>query len=188
VSTQTGELWMIKSKILGAILAGGRSDRFGTDKAMAKINGQPMIARIHERLAPQVTKVVVCGRPWAGLVGLLDHPRPGLGPLGGLAAALAYAELQNYSAVMSTGCDLPNLPLNLIEQLAPGPTVVQGQPLLGLWPTTFAEILYAYLERTDDFSMRSWLRHAVAREVDLGIRFANINTPADLTRFLGSTE
>ena len=54
-------------RVLGAIIAGGQSRRFGSDKALAVIDGRPMIAHVTEALRPQVEMVAICGRDWPGL-------------------------------------------------------------------------------------------------------------------------
>ena len=50
--------------ILGAVIAGGRSTRFGSDKALALIGGERLIDRTIAALDPQVDRLVVCGRKW----------------------------------------------------------------------------------------------------------------------------
>lgn len=81
-----------KMRLLGAILAGGAATRFGSDKGSgALIGGRALIDHVADALRPQVATLVVCGRHWPGLEGLADRPASGLGPLGGLCAALAHA-------------------------------------------------------------------------------------------------
>ncbi|MBA3896663.1 MAG: NTP transferase domain-containing protein, partial [Sphingomonadaceae bacterium] len=63
--------------ILGAVLAGGASRRFGSDKALAMRDGRPLIAHVVDALATQVDAVVVCGRDWGGLPSIADRPAPG---------------------------------------------------------------------------------------------------------------
>ncbi len=167
------------SLILGAVLAGGQSRRFGSDKALALLAGTPLIAHVLDALRPQVAALVVVGRDHAGERSLPDRPAPGLGPLGGLAAALSHAAAHGFDAVLTSGCDLPDLPPDLRERLAPAPAVATGQPLLGLWPAALAERLDRHLADGGDRSLRRWVAVAGAREVDLG-RFRNVNTPADL--------
>src|SRR3546814_14028344 len=75
-------------KVLGAILAGGASRRFGSDKAEALIDGEPMLFHVAHRLAAQTDGLVICGRSWGSLRTVADRPRPGMGPLGGLAGAI----------------------------------------------------------------------------------------------------
>jgi molybdopterin-guanine dinucleotide biosynthesis protein A len=105
--------------------------------------------------------------------------------LGALAGALSFALDGGYEAVLTSGCDLPDLPGDLYERLRPGPAVVEGQPLLGLWPSNLAAPLAAWLEADGDRAMRSWIAHAVARQVALPTPPVNINTVEDLERFTG---
>jgi molybdopterin-guanine dinucleotide biosynthesis protein A len=77
--------------ILGAVLAGGQSSRFGSDKALAELDGRTLLARAVEALQAQCDAVVVVGREDAPVPTLPDRPRPGMGPLGGIAAALHHA-------------------------------------------------------------------------------------------------
>ncbi len=166
-------------RVLGAVLAGGRSRRFGSDKALALLAGKPLIAHVLDRLRPQVDAVVVVGRGYAGEGSLPDRPAAGLGPLGGLAAALAHAAVNGFDSVLTSGCDLPDLPLDLREQLGLAPAVAAGQPLLGLWPAALSARLDAHLADSGDRSLRRWVTAAGARQVDLG-RFRNINFASDL--------
>jgi molybdopterin-guanine dinucleotide biosynthesis protein A len=170
---------------LGAIFAGGAARRFGSDKAAAEIGGVAMIDHVAARLAGQCDAVVVVGREWPGLVSVADVPRPGLGPLGALAGALRFALDGGYEAVLTSGCDLPDLPGDLYERLRPGPAVVEGQPLLGLWSSNLAGPLAAWLETDEDRAMRSWIAHVGARRVALPTPPVNINTVEDLKRFTG---
>lgn len=74
------------------ILAGGRSSRFGSDKARAVIQGQPLVCRVAEALMPVVSSItVVADAPGKyadlGLATIADAI-PHKGPMGGLVAAL----------------------------------------------------------------------------------------------------
>ena len=166
--------------ILGAILAGGASSRFGSDKALARHNGQPLIEHVIAALATQSDKLVICGRTWSGQTEITDLPVPGLGPLGGLCAALAYAATHGFDAVLCAPCDTLGLPTDLAHRLAPGPAVAAGQRIIGLWPTTLARVLCAHLDAGGDRSLRAWMAITGAREIDCGI-FTNINYPGDFT-------
>ena len=169
---------------LGAIFAGGQARRFGSDKGAVLIDGEALLDRVARQLRGQVDTLVVVGRQWPGLESVPDLPSPGLGPLGALAGALAYAEANGFADVLTSGCDLPDLPVDLASLLMPGPAVVKGQPLLGLWPAALASDLHAYLDADGDRAMRSWIARSAARVVASGHELANINTPEDLTFYL----
>lgn len=169
-------------KLLGAILAGGQSRRFGSDKAAAMLEGRALIDHVADALRAQCDALVVCGREYGGVTSLPDRPRPDLGPLGGLCAALRYGLDQGFDAVLSAPCDVPDLPSGLGERLGRkgGAAFVSTLPVVGFWPCELAPGLDAHLRHADDRSMRAWARVADARSVVLPIAPSNINTPEDL--------
>lgn len=169
---------------LGAIFAGGQARRFGADKAAAELDGQALLEHVAGRLRPQADALVVVGRTWHGLPGIADLPRHGLGPLGALAGALAHAQANGHDEVLTSGCDLPDLPADLAGRLTPGPAVIEGQPLLGLWPARLAEPLLAYLAIEEDRSMRRWIVRSGTRTVPFDRPIANINTADELAAFV----
>jgi len=173
--------------ILGAIFAGGAARRFGSDKAEALIGGRPMIEHVAERLAGQCDAIVLVGRQRAGMETAADAPVPGLGPLGALAGALLHAQAAGHELLLTSGCDLPDLPRDLVHRLAPAPAVIRGQPLLGLWEAARAPALVAWLEQGGDRAMRSWIAQIGARTVALDTPPSNINTQDDLAAFLRAT-
>jgi molybdopterin-guanine dinucleotide biosynthesis protein A len=171
-------------QIAGAIFAGGAARRFGSDKAAAPIGDTAMIDLVAERLRAQCAIVMVVGRVWPGLISVDDRPRPGLGPLGALAGALAYARVAGFATVLTSGCDLPDLPLDLARTLGDAPAVVRGQPLLGLWPTNLADDLADWVSDATDRSMNAWIERTGARRVSLPVAPANINRPEDLAEWI----
>src|SRR3546814_20571783 len=74
-------------RLLGAVLAGGRSSRFGSDKALAMLDGRTLLDHAAAALGAHVETVVICGRHVPGMTGLADRPAADMGPLGGLNAA-----------------------------------------------------------------------------------------------------
>lgn len=130
-----------------------------------------------DALRPQVDTLIVVGREFSGQDCIADRER-GLGPLGGLCSALCAARARGCDAVLTSGCDLLDIPLDLAARLAPGPAAALGQPLLGLWPVALTEALEAHI-LTDDRSMRGWVAASGARTVDFG-PITNVNTSRDL--------
>lgn len=107
--------------ILGAIIAGGQSRRFGSDKALAEIAGKPLLQRVADALGSQTDALIVCGREWPGLVSVPDRPGPDQGPLGGICAALHYAADHGFDAVLTAGCDTLPVPGDLTALLRSSP-------------------------------------------------------------------
>ena len=164
---------------LGAIIAGGRATRFGSDKGAALLGGVALIDHAARALAPWVDDIVVCGRDWPGLRSIADRPASGLGPLGGIAAALVAAE--GYGWVLTTGCDMPELPDALISALVEGESrFCTDAPILGCWSPDLAGPLEAHLRSGGDRSVRRWAAAVGAIGVPAPCALANVNTPADL--------
>ncbi|WOF45210.1 molybdenum cofactor guanylyltransferase [Sphingopyxis indica] len=174
---------------LGAVLAGGRAERFGSDKALALWRGRPLIAHAADILSRHSQAVVVCGRDSAPLAlpCLADRPRAGLGPLGGLCAALEHAAANGHQQVLTIGCDMPMIDEALIAALiAPGTGRFLAQaPVVGCWPATLAEPLLRHLETDGDRAVRRWAAAAGVESLDAGAPLANLNTPDDLAALGG---
>jgi molybdopterin-guanine dinucleotide biosynthesis protein A len=129
--------------VTAAVLCGGRSKRFGADKALHVVGGRTLLDRVLESLAPARERLLV-GKPYP-LEGVRFVPdlREGRGPLGGLETALE-AAADGWLALAA--CDLPCLSVGywrlLCTRARDGRAVVvrgpQGrlEPLAALYPTT----------------------------------------------------
>ncbi|ANU06428.1 molybdenum cofactor guanylyltransferase [Paraurantiacibacter namhicola] len=166
--------------ILGAVLAGGQSSRFGSDKAQAQLHGETLLERAVNQLSAQCDAVVVVGREEAPVTALADWPRPGMGPLGGIAAVLRHAGENDCESVLTCGVDSVALPADLLDQLGSPPAYAASQPVIGHWPASgFAQV--AEILRGDGrHSMLQFAQSLGARNVHLNTKPDNINTQADL--------
>lgn len=169
---------------LGAILAGGASRRFGSDKALALWNGQSLLAHGVANLAPHVDAIIICGRDRGpeGIVCIPDFPAADLGPLGGLCAALRHAAAHGHDRVLSIGCDTPLLAPDLLARLAApdGDRHLIQSPVIGGWRAVHGESLAQHLIAGGDRSVRRWAQAIGAEPVDAGADIPNLNAPADL--------
>lgn len=166
--------------LLGVVLAGGQSSRFGSDKALAVLNGESLLTHAVQALQCWCDAVVVVGREQAPVPCLADWPRPGMGPLGGIAAALRHAGGQGFAEVLTMGVDCAGLPADLPALLGPAPAYVASQPVIGRWPVSAAGAVEAILLGQGKHSLRALAERVGARAVELPQAPANINTPADL--------
>ena len=108
----------------GLILAGGRSERFPTiDKALAPLDGAPLLRRVADALSPAVDELIINCRQdqqAAFAEAVDDDPRFAIdpvadrGPLAGVRTALAATEA-TYAAILP--CDMPFVPAGFIEYL-----------------------------------------------------------------------
>lgn len=167
-------------RLLGAVLAGGRSSRFGGDKALARIDGKPLIAHAVEALSRYADDVVCCGRAWPGTATLADRPAGGHGPLAGLNAALGYALEHGFDAVLCAPLDVHPLAEALPRLTGSHCAVLRGQWTIGRWPAALAPALDRHLARGQR-SIRSWLAASGADRVDdADLDLRNINLASDL--------
>lgn len=184
---------MSAGPILGAVLAGGRASRFGSDKALAELGGASLLARALASLGQWCDEVVIVGRASAGDgafgTGALssgaarclpDWPGPGLGPLGGVAAALRHAGERGFASVLTSGVDCVPLPDDLLSILSPAPAYLENLPVIGHWHSNAASIACAILQSEGRRSMIAFAKAAGARPRQTASAPANINTPADL--------
>lgn len=104
--------------VTGVILAGGQSRRMGTDKAWLPLGGQPMIARICERLRPLCDELLIVTNAAARFAGLgavvVEDLVPGAHALGGIYTGLTLAA---HDTCFVTACDAPFLHPALVRWL-----------------------------------------------------------------------
>jgi len=147
--------------VTGVVLAGGRSQRMGTDKALVSVGGEPLVTRAAFALADVCEHVMVAAGAAEALSGaelppealLLADTVPFQGPLGGLATALEAAQTQWIFAV---GVDMPFLHAEIArvlwEELAacPDPDAVSvvmpvgeagAEPLLSLYRVDCLDVI-----------------------------------------------
>jgi len=186
--------------VLGLILAGGRSQRFGGEKAAARLDGAPLLIHAHRRLAPHCRIVGVSAPRLSEAARLAadigaplvrDPPNAPGGPLSGLAAGLAWTQREGDDLMLALPCDTPLLPQDLVPRLL---EAVEGhdaavarspdglQPLCAVWRTTLLEPMLAALAHGEHPPIRAVLREAGAVEVAFpdAAGFLNVNTQEDL--------
>ena len=116
-----------------AILAGGKSQRFGSNKALAPWFTGHIIDAVAQAAMGACQKVIIIANepePYSYL-GLPIFPDilPGLGPLAGLQSALRHAKVER---IFLLGCDMPLLNSKLLDLMWKIPTwapvVIPGTP------------------------------------------------------------
>src|SRR5687767_13686636 len=156
--------------ILGVVLAGGNSARFGSDKALAELGGHTLLNRAYDTLTGFCELVVIAGRERGPGHCIPDWPRPNMGPLAGIAAGLRLARDEGYETVLSCGVDSVNLPENLLELLSPAPAYAADQPVIGHWPTGTVDAIETLLLAEGKHSMLAFAEAIGATAVKIGAR------------------
>jgi molybdopterin-guanine dinucleotide biosynthesis protein A len=187
------------ARVAGVVLAGGRSVRFGGEKAVALLDGRSLLAWAFERLRSICAEVAINARPGTeaeavaqslGLPVLHDAAGDALGPLAGVKAGLIWAEQRGATMLAVSPCDAPLLPDDLYVRLlasaaggAAMATTTDGrQPLCALWPVAALPAVRVAL--ADGAHPPTWrlLEQLGARNVrfERADEFANVNTRDDL--------
>lgn len=186
-----------RSQITGLVLAGGRGARMGgADKGWVVHDGEPLVATVLRRIAPQVGSVLVSANrnvdAYQALAEVVTDADAGLalepfpGPLAGVLAGLQRA---SSDWVALAPCDAPALPADLVERLANAlgsasaaypVAAARKQPVFALVHRSNAPALRAFLH-SGGRAMHRWFETLGAVEVpfDDASAFRNINAPAD---------
>jgi molybdopterin-guanine dinucleotide biosynthesis protein A len=184
--------------VLGVILVGGASRRYGHDKAMARLAGIPMVQRVAAQVADQVSMLTASGTGRPGLhLPVIPDAMPHGGPLPALLSILTWADERKLELVATFSCDTPFLPSDLVVRLRRAlepdrdcAVALHGgtaHPTCALWKTSALPKIQAAL----DSGVRSlhgalaYLKACAADFSDLiegpgGDPFFNINSQSDM--------
>jgi molybdopterin-guanine dinucleotide biosynthesis protein A len=195
--------------VIGLLLAGGKSSRMGGgDKCLRLLAGRPIIARIVERLKPQVPGIVINANGDAsrfaayGLPVIADRIAGFAGPLAGIHAGLEWikANCAGASHAVTVASDTPFFPLDLVrcflnerrqdESFLVARSDEGVHPVIGLWPITLASAIEDFLKRekrkVGRFAEEQGAVEVYFPKVEIGgvvmDPFFNINEPEELAK------
>ena len=142
------------------ILAGGRSRRFGRDKARSLVDGVPLIVGVAGRLQPVASSIIVVAREQGqyndlGLTTIGDSVEA-KGPLGGLLTAIEHCGAGRW--LFLTACDWIGTRVEWYRELAAqrneGSQAVvyrsdRLEPLFGFYHTSIRDIVTRQIDRNE---------------------------------------
>ena len=190
--------------VTGFVLAGGKSTRMGTDKALLELAGRPLIEHMLELAGSVCSQVCVVGEPgkfsrWAPVI---HDQYAGQGPLAGIQAALTHSET-NMNLIL--GVDLPFLEAAFLSYLISQSRTSGGvvtvpvadgfaQTLCAVYRREFAELAGRALRRGQNkvdaifpqTSVRQLFDEELAKAGFGPGMFRNVNTPEDWQQALRS--
>ena len=190
---------MHEKDICAVILAGGKSSRMGSNKALLDFGGKPLIALLVDRIRPLTDQILISSNDtscykFLNIPVIPDHYQ-GHGPLAGLHAAMLWIDCTLYIAI---ACDLPNLQAPLLHKLislAEGYDAAIPRTSDGLAHPLCAVYSRTCLPALEDSLLKGTNRVLTVLESALSIRWvepnegqfkdtdlANINTPEDLQK------
>jgi molybdopterin-guanine dinucleotide biosynthesis protein A len=183
------------------IQAGGESKRMGQDKGLALFLGQPLAARLAQRLAPLSGEILITTNQPEDYrflnLPLIPDKLPGCGALGGLYTALSAASGE---AVAVVACDMPfasqallRLECDLLLESGADLVIPRLSDDLEPFHAVYRRLaclphIQAALEagqrRVDAWFPHVCIRHLSADEIaphdPQGLTFWNVNTPEEL--------
>ena len=116
---------MIENNILGIILAGGKSSRFGEDKSIAKLGDKTLLDHTINKIEKEFTEILVISNNKEfnfknNKIHVVEDCIEGqLGPLVGILTAMKWVKKnnKNYKWIASFPCDTPFFDMKFISEL-----------------------------------------------------------------------
>ena len=115
---------MSENNVLPVILAGGKSRRFGADKAVAKLGDKSLIDYTINKLEPKFAEIlVITNNPIQvsknNIFFIKDTMSGQLGPLVGILSAMEWVKNndKNYEWIISFPCDTPFFEEEIIDEV-----------------------------------------------------------------------
>lgn len=192
--------------VLGVILAGGQNRRYGgRPKSFELVAGERIVDRAIRAMRSAAVKVVLVANDAATFeeLGLPIRPdlRPGVGALGGIHTAVAWAREEGCRGALIAACDMPFLSAELLAALAKGARAEEAvapasesrrglEPLCAFYGVECLGPIEAAIDRGDrhvtsffsEISLRTIPPQSVAQFGDPELLFLNVNTPDDRQR------
>ena len=195
---------MIENNILGIILAGGKSSRFGEDKSTVKLGNKTLLDHIVNKIENEFNEILVISNNKElnfknkKIQVLEDCIEGQLGPLVGILTAMKWVKenKKNYRWVASFPCDTPFFDINLTNKLKLKTNNTSKKliflnsekkrhNIFGAWSIDLAEILENYLKKNFR-KVEIWADKIGYESININIekfdKFLNINTKKDFEK------
>ena len=202
----------MNSNVVGVLLAGGLSRRMGGDDKMLRVvGGRTILARVIDRIGPQVDAMVLNANGDPARFSNYDLPVVGdsvaghAGPLAGVLTGMEWAVAVHPDCgwIVTVPTDAPFLPGDLVERMvdavrrdgadmACAASGGRAHPVCGLWPVRLAGELRRAMVEEEIRKVDRWTARYRLVQVDWDTApvdpFFNANRPEDLAeagRLLG---
>ena len=194
---------MIENNILGVILAGGKSSRFGSNKADAHLGDKTLLEHIISKVEKNFLEVLIVSNKESIKINkknvflVKDFIKGQLGPLIGILSAMKWIEQNNkkYKWIATFPCDTPFFDDSIIEKLKN--CSISNDNLLfflnsrkkrhnifGLWSLKLIDILEEDIRSNNFRKVELWADKIGVQKIEVNTegfdKFLNINTLDDL--------
>jgi len=195
---------MIENNIIGIILAGGKSSRFGEDKSNIKLGNKTLLNHTVDRIEKEFSEVLIISNNKKHnyknekIYTVKDCIEGQLGPLVGILTAMKWVKenKKNYKWIASFPCDTPFFDNKLISKLKLKTKETSKKliflnsdkkrhNIFGLWSMDLIETLEKDIKNSFR-KVEIWADKVGYESININTekfdRFLNINTKEDLEK------
>ena len=194
---------MDHSNILGVVLAGGKSQRFGEDKCQVKLGDKLLIDYILSEIVDEFKEVLLISNNkikynHSNKISLVEDTKKGLGPLGGILTAMKWIRQNNksYKWISTFPSDTPFFKKQILNNFIEEIKSYEGKlffinsnntrhNIFGLWSIDLLERLEKDLENGER-KVEMWANKIGVKSINMKFEnkdhFFNINTKEDLIK------
>ena len=194
---------MDHSNILGVVLAGGKSQRFGEDKCQVKLGDKLLIDYILSEILDEFKEVLLISNNkikynYSNKISLVEDTKKGLGPLGGILTAMKWIKENNrsYKWISTFPSDTPFFKKKILNNFLEEIKDYEGKlffinsndtrhNIFGLWSIDLLESLEKDLDNGER-KVEMWANKIGVKSINMKFEnkdpFFNINTKEDLTK------
>ena len=194
---------MDHNKILGVVLAGGKSQRFGEDKSQVKLHGKILIDYILSEIIDQFEEILIVTNneikfKFSKKISITNDLIEGVGPLGGILTAMKWIKKnnKNYKWISTFPSDTPFFTKNELQIFYKKIDIQKSRlffiknkqtrhNIFGLWSMDLMEKLDNDLKKGER-KVEVWADTAGVEIINIEYEkkdpFFNINTKEDLEK------
>ena len=194
---------MQHNNILGTVLAGGKSQRFGEDKSQVKLGDKLLIDYILSEIIDEFNEVLVVSNNLIKFkeskkISLIEDFKKDLGPLGGVLTAMKWVKDNNkdYQWISTFPVDTPFFKNQILKDFLNKINIDEGKlffiksnntrhNIFGLWSIDLMDKLEEDLEKGER-KVEFWANNIGVKIINMKFEnkdpFFNINTKEDLEK------
>jgi len=194
---------MQHNNILGTVLAGGKSQRFGEDKSQVKLGDKLLIDYILSEIIDEFNEVLVVSNNLINFkesekISLIKDFKKDLGPLGGVLTAMKWVKDNNkdYQWISTFPADTPFFKNQILKNFLNKINMEEGKlffiksnntrhNIFGLWSIDLMDKLEEDLDKGER-KVEVWANSIGVKNINMKFEnkdpFFNINTKEDLKK------
>ncbi len=192
---------MIHNNILGTVLAGGKSQRFGEDKSQVKLDGRLLIDFILSEIVDEFKEVLIVTNNQIAFqnskkISKIKDFKKGQGPLGGVLSAMKWAKEKNsnYKWISTFPVDTPFFKKEILKKFLSEINIEESKlffiksnntrhNIFGMWSIDLMKRLEEDLNKGHK-KVETWANSIGVKIINMEFMyedpFFNINTKDDL--------